>query len=229
MIKYLHNHNLNHLYKLSQVLNQDLTFIDLETTGMVHESNFALIEIGLINISHDRHEEKNSLINPKMKIPKYISEITNIYDHMVQDKPEFSHFAKYIYDISQKNILCGFNSKTFDSKGLEKMLILHNFSAKFSNQLDFRHVFLRSRKFFDNISGQHGSLTQACNHHNINLPKGIAHRAGYDIAITALLAEELLRKHGFGIINKEIEKFANKESKERYYKHIVQEKIYPIF
>lgn len=216
--------SLPNLQRLSSLLEQPLTFIDLETTGMVHEKHFAIIEIGLIHIQPNLIVEKSSLIDPKMKIPPYISEITHIYDHMVAGKPDFAHFAQYVGKIARNNILCGYNSKTFDSKGLQKMLSKHAIYDEFDNQLDFRHIFLRCRKVFDGIPGQSGSLTQACGHHGIFI-KGDAHRAGYDIAITALLAEKLLEKYGLGIIHKDVEKFKSSQLKQKYYKHIVEHKI----
>ncbi len=216
--------SLDKLQQLSFLLGKTLTFIDLETTGMIHESNFAIIEIGLVHISPDKIIEKSSFINPQIKIPQYISELTHIYDYMVNDKKTFSHFASYIGNIAQKNILCGYNSKTFDSKGMEKMLQKNFIYNKFNNQLDFRHIFLRCRKNFDGIGGQSGSLVQACQYHNIYLP-GNAHRADYDIAITTLLAEKLLEKYGFGIIHKDIEKFLDSNLKRQYYHYIVSEKI----
>lgn len=223
MEKFL-NQDLPHLRKLSLLLGKPLTFIDLETTGMVHEHHFAIIELGLVHIHPEMVVEKSSLINPRMKIPAHISEITHIYDHMVQDKKEFSHFSNYVGKVAKEHILCGYNSKTFDSKGMEKMLKKHNIHDTFANQLDFRHIFLRCRKIFDEIPGQSGSLVQACAHHGIHVD-GNAHRAGYDIAITALLAEKLLEKYGFGILHKDIEKFQDSHIKNTYYKHIVQNKI----
>ncbi len=216
---FLKNQTLTKLQELSSILEKPLTFIDLETTGMVHERHFALIEIGLINITSTKIEEKSSLIDPKMKIPNYISEITHIYDHMVIGKPTFNHFAKYIGNIAQNNILCGYNSKTFDSKGLEKLLHNNNIFMKFNNQLDFRHIFLRARKTYDNIPGQHGSLTQACAHHKIFVD-GQAHRAGYDISITAILANTLLHKYNYGILYKDVQKFSCNETKQKYLNYI---------
>lgn len=223
MNKYLPD-SLPYLQELSKILSMPITFIDLETTGMVHEKHFAIIELGLVVITPELVVEKNSLVNPRMKIPAYISEITHIYDHMVKDKKEFSHFASYLGKVAREHIFCGYNSKTFDSKGLEKMLGKNSIYETFSNQLDFRHIFLRCRKNFDGIPGQSGNLTQACAHHDIYIP-GDAHRAAYDIAITAMLAEKLLEKYGFGIVHKDIEKFSNSAVKKAYYKYIVENKI----
>jgi DNA polymerase-3 subunit epsilon len=222
-MKFLPN-SLPNLQILSSILNRPITFIDLETTGMVHEHHFAIIEIGLVHINSKTVIEKSSLINPKMRIPKHISDITHIYDNMVVGKPEFSHFSSYVGKIAKDHILCGYNSKTFDSKGMEKMLKKHSINESFTNQLDFRHIFLRCRKNFDGIPGQSGSLTQACSHYGIVIP-GDAHRASYDIAITAMLAEKLLEKYGFGIIHKDISKCLDPILKKSYYKYIVDNKI----
>lgn len=219
--------NLSKLQQLSKILNKPITFIDLETTGMVHENHFAIIEIGIVHIYPTSIEEKNSLVDPQMKIPSHISEITNIYDYMVKGKPTFQHFSKYIAKIAQEHIFCGYNSKTFDSKGLEKMLRQHNLNYTFGNQIDFRHVFLRGRRAFDGIPGQSGSLVQACTHHDIFVD-GSAHRAGYDIAITAMLGEKLLEKYGFGLIHKEVEKFSDANTKKLFYEHMIKNKIAPI-
>lgn len=216
--------SLPNLQRLSQIMSSPITFIDLETTGMVYENHFAIIEIGLVHITENLVIEKSSLVNPRMKIPPQISEITHIYDNMVADKKDFSYFAPYIQNIAKKHILCGYNSKTFDSKGLEKMLRKNLINDTFGNQLDLMHIFLRCRKYFDGISSRSGNLTQACAYHNIFV-NGQAHRAAYDIAITTLLAEKLLEKYGFGVIHKDIEKFSDTNIKKNYYKYIIDNKI----
>lgn len=216
--------SLPNLQKLSNILNKPITFIDLETTGMPFERHFAIIELGLVEITKDKLSEKGSFVNPRMKIPPHISEITHIYDHMVEGKKEFSHYASYLGKIADNHILCGYNSKTFDSKGLEKMLSKNRINSKFNNQLDFFHIFLRCRKYFDDIPGRSGNLTEACAYHDIHIP-GQAHRASYDIAITALLAEKLLEKYGFGILHKDIEKFLDSDTKKLYYKYIVENRV----
>lgn len=219
---------LPNLQLLSGILDTPITFVDLETTGMVHERNFAIIEIGLVHITQGKIEEKSSLVFPGCKIPPHISEITHIYDDMVKDKPSFDYFAKYMATVADSHVFCGFNSKTFDSKALEKMLSKYKFYQKFQNQIDFRHVFLRCRKNFQGIHSQAGSLVQACAYHNIFVD-GQAHRASYDIAITAMLAEKLLEKYGFGILHKEVEKFQDQNIKKQYYQHIVINRVSPIF
>lgn len=218
------NHSLDNLKELSKILGKPLSFIDLETTGMVHQRHFSIIEIGIVLIDENNIIEKSSLIDPKMKIPPYITEITGIDDSMVRGKKTFSHFAPYINKLAKNSILCGYNSKSFDSKGMEKMLTQHNMYNKFENQIDFRYVYLKSKKIQTGIYSQSGDLTSASKEYNIKLP-GNAHRAAYDIALTAVLAEKILEKYNFGILKSDIDKFSCKEMKSKFYSHVVREKI----
>lgn len=225
-MKYIQT-ELPYLMQLSDILNMPLTFVDLETTGRPHERFFEIIEIGVIQITKNSVQENGSLIDPRMKIPEHIIEITGINDSMVRGKPLFDLFIKYFYKVAQEHVLIGYNSKSFDSKGLEKMFLKKGSLQKFNDQLDIFHLFQRCKKEFLGINNRGGSLTEACSTYGIKVP-GNAHRASYDIAITALLAEELLKRYGFGIIHKDISKLNSLDAKKRYYNYLVQNKIYPI-
>ncbi len=217
-------YEFHHLKKLSSILNIPLTFVDLETTGMVHDYHFAIIEIGLIHIAPTQVLFKDSLINPQVRIPQSITDITGINNHMVSDKPTFSHFAKYVEKIAQGHLLMGFNSKIFDARGLEKMLKKSKINQSFDKQLDVRYVYLKAKKAINGYYDASGSLTTACQEFNVLIP-GHAHRAAYDILLTALLMEKLLEQFGFGIIHKEIDKIKDKTIKNNYYSFIMREKI----
>lgn len=196
MNSFLKPGDLPYLQKLSGILGRKLTFVDLETTGLVHQYDFAIIEIGLISIFPDRFEEKSALINPGMKIPPHITGITGITDDMVRGKKSFKEFTSFFKKVAYQDVLMGFNSRSFDSKGLERMGKFHGNPYVFSNQIDVRHWFLKQRNNLLGQNSQKGSLIEACQFFQINLG-GNAHRAAYDIAITALLAEKLLQKHNF--------------------------------
>ncbi len=66
--QFLENVDLVYLKTLSKILNRPLTFVDLEATGLVHEPNFAIIEIGLVSITPTHVIERSSLVDPEMKI-----------------------------------------------------------------------------------------------------------------------------------------------------------------
>lgn len=222
-MKYI-NQELPNLMLLSSILDMPLTFVDLETTGRPHETFFSIIEIGVVQITSNSIGENGTLIDPKMRIPPHITDITGIDDSMVKGKPVFQKYLTYFLKVASSHTFLGYNSKSFDSKGLEKMFLKNGMFNKFENQIDIFHVFQRCKKAFLGIDKRGGSLVEACALYGIHVP-GHAHRASYDIAITALLAEEMLKRHGLGIMHKDITKLASEEAKKRYYNYIVKNKI----
>ena len=109
MDKYLVGENLHNLQKLSDILDMPLTFVDLEATGLVHEKMFAIIEIGAIKITRNSVVESSSLVDPEMKIPPLITDITGINDNMVKGFPKFPYFNKFFTTTSNEDVLCGYN------------------------------------------------------------------------------------------------------------------------
>lgn len=221
MQKYLQTSNLPLLKNLSKILKRKLTFIDLETTSLVHESSFAIIEIGVVTITPDSIIEQSSLVDPKIYIPPYITDITNITNDMVKGKPTFSHFNQYFKKVAQEDILMGFNSRPFDSKGMEKMAKQHGEYYSFNNQIDIRQVFLRERNSRLNIQSQKGKLQEAGDFYNVSI-KGEAHRAAYDIALTTLLAENILKDSPLSCLSKDIERFECQATQKLFFKYISQ-------
>lgn len=215
MEKYLNNYSLTNLKKLSQAIKRPLTFVDLETTGLIHERHFAIIEIGLIHITPNNIIEESSLIDPQMKIPEYITGITGITNDMVRGKKTFQHFIPYFEKIAKQNVLCGFNSRPFDSKGIERVSKKFGREFTFKNQIDVRQVFIKARNNMLGIKSQAGKLTEAGEFHNVSL-KGTAHRAAYDIALTALLAEQIIKENKFDCLSHEFMKFDCERSKKLY-------------
>lgn len=215
MEKYLNNYSLTHLKKLSEVIKRPLTFVDLETTGLIHERNFAIIEVGLIHITPNEIIEESALINPQMIIPEHITVITGITNDMVIGKKTFQDFVPYFKKIAEKNVLCGFNSRPFDSKGIERVSKKFGSEFSFKNQIDIRQVFIKSRNSMLGTKSQAGKLIEAGEFHNIFL-KGTAHRAAYDIALTVLLAEEIIKDNKFGCLSNEFMKFDCERSKKLY-------------
>lgn len=216
--------DLPNLRLLSTILNKPLTFIDLETTGRPHERQFAIIELGVLFVTPTTVEERGTLIYPEMKIPAYITDITGITNDMVHGKDVFKKYAAYCAKVAREHIFIGYNSKSFDSKGLEKMIAKNGYPDTYDNQLDIFHLYLRCKKVFDGDPSRSGSLVEACKKHKIQV-SGQAHRASYDIAITGLLAEKLLSLYGFGILHKDIMKLKDAEAKKRYYEYLIQNKI----
>ena len=216
---YLNNKSLDQLQKLSQILDKELIFVDLETTGLVSDPNFSIIEIGLVSITEKRIKEHSSLINPKVKIPYHITNLTGISNEMVKNSPVFDKYTSYFHKKINDIILLGFNNKAFDSKGIEKMCQKQNRYIKFNNQIDIRYLFLKHRNEMFNIKSMKGSLTDAAKLYKIYLD-GNAHRAGYDIALTCLVCEKIIQLKGLEYLKDDIKKLSCNIIKDNYFKNI---------
>ena len=223
MEKYLTEHDLSGLKALSKILGKNLVFVDLETTGLIHDYQFAIIEVGLIAISPDSVKEACSLIDPRVRIPPNITELTGITNEMVRGQHTFDKYVKYFQKVAQNSILMGFNSKSFDSKGLEKMGRKFGEDYKFLNQIDVRYLFLRHRNEQRGFKSQSGSLTESSVYHNVKL-NGTAHRAGYDIALTALVAEQIIKKAGIHYLHEDVKKIHCLETKSRFVNFLKENK-----
>lgn len=220
MSKFLENQSLPYLQTLSHILGRPLTFVDLEATGLVHERHFSIIEIGLVSISPNNIIEKSSLVDPLIPIPDYITEITGITNQMVKGQKTFKEFNTFFQKLSVNHIFCGFNSKSYDSTGIEKMSKKYNTFYTFEDQIDIRYLFLRNRNALLGTKSQKGSLTEASDFYKVKVHGGTAHRAAYDIALTALLAEKMLATHGLSTLLPDIEKFKCSTTKQKFRNYI---------
>lgn len=94
----------------------DYVIFDLETTG-VSVTNDEVIEISAVKVANGIIvDEFTSLVNPRMPIPFYASEVNGITDDMVKDYPSFDVVLKYFLDFIGDNILVGHNIHRFDMK-----------------------------------------------------------------------------------------------------------------
>lgn len=83
--------------------------VDIETTGGNHNTG-QITEIAIIK--HDGNkviDEFNSLINPGIPIPPFISNLTGITDGMVANAPKFHEVAKRIVEITKDCIFIAHN------------------------------------------------------------------------------------------------------------------------
>lgn len=85
-------------------------FLDLETTG-TKASIDRITEIGFIEVLDgeviDRFE---SLINPEMSIPPFISQLTGISNEMVNAAPTFSDMAETLLEQLSNKVLVAHNA-----------------------------------------------------------------------------------------------------------------------
>jgi DNA polymerase-3 subunit epsilon len=95
-------------------LEKPIIYFDIESTGIEVETA-RIIELACIKFNIDgTKNEKTILINPEIPIPKESSDVHNITDDMVKDKPTFRHYANSIKDFFVGCDLAGFNSDNYD-------------------------------------------------------------------------------------------------------------------
>lgn len=81
-------------------MNNKFVVIDLETTGNSPKKGDKIIQFAAVVIENGKIVDRfSSLINPKMKIPIFIEELTGINDEMVINAPYFEELAGKIQNL----------------------------------------------------------------------------------------------------------------------------------
>ena len=177
-----------------QSIHDDFVVFDIETTGL-SPKNDMITEIGAVKISKgvivDRYSQ---LINPGVKIPKKIIELTGITDDMVKNKPSIEEVLPKFIEFFGDSILVAHNA-SFDMG-----FIIEKFSKvgiEINNTvLDTLEL---SRELFPNLKSHR--LNKVAKHLNVKLENH--HRAVDDSEATAnilLKCIPLLKDKGVKLI-----------------------------
>lgn len=160
--------------------------LDFETTGLSPTEN-KILEIGAIKVLNNTISEKfETLINPTVPIPPFISSKINITDSMVCDKPKIEEIFNKFIDFLEDYPLVIHNAK-FDMGFL--ISNANKFNIKINNPaLD---TVATTRKLFPELKKY--NLSFLCNHFNITNIN--AHRAMSDAMATHFLYEILYKKN----------------------------------
>ena len=160
--------------------------LDFETTGLSCDKD-KIIEIGAIKVKNNIIVDKfETLINPNISISPYISNIVNITNDMVCDKPHIEDiFKDFVYFLEDFN------------------LVIHNakFDMSFLIANGNRLGFNIKNKAFDTIRAtkelypdfKKYNLASLCKHFNIKNEN--AHRAMSDVLATYELYKILYDKY----------------------------------
>lgn len=106
--------------ELSQMMelikgNSNFVIIDIETTGFTPLKGGRIIEIGAVklkdNVLVDRFDE---FVNPDMKIPKKIIELTGITNEDVAEADTINKVLNRLYNFIDKESVLVFHNKRFD-------------------------------------------------------------------------------------------------------------------
>ncbi len=155
------------------------TVIDIETTGL-NRNQDKITEIGALKIRDNRIVDKfEMLINPQIKIPAEITQITGITDKLVRDKPTISEVLPKFLDFVEDDILIAHNA-IFD------MGFLNANSFKYFNKsLENKNLCTLNlaKKIVPTIPSYR--LSSLCNYFDIK--NECAHRAMGDVYATTKL------------------------------------------
>jgi len=103
-------------------LTRPLVVLDLETTGTWTDKD-KIIEVALIRCEPSGEQKSfTSKVNPGMRIPAVVSELTGIKEEDVKEAPRFSKIAVEVLKILEGADLGGFNLERFDLPLLEREL-----------------------------------------------------------------------------------------------------------
>lgn len=168
----------------------DLEYLvfDLETTGLsinYHE----IIEFGYVVIKNGIIVEQNTiLIKPETPVTSHITELTNITNEMLVDKPSLKEVINTIKNIVSNRVLVAHNA-SFDMgflKAAFKKFDLTNLDNPVIDTLQLARVLKPELKYY--------RLGTVCRAFSIKYDSETAHRADYDANVLAQVFLKMLDK-----------------------------------
>lgn len=165
--------------------------VDIETTGGSTKSS-KITEIAIFK--HDGKQiidSFQSLVNPEMEIPEFITRLTGIKNSMVADAPKFFEIAKKIIEFTEDCVFVAHNV------GFDYGIIRHEFKLL---GYDYRKPHLCTVRASRYVIPGHdsyslGKLTRA-----LGIELNGRHRAGGDAEATAHLFTLLQQKDAKGLL-----------------------------
>lgn len=151
--------------------------LDLETTGLSCRYN-RMMEFGAVKVEKGIVTQRlDLLINPGVEIPKKISEITNITNEMLKDKPLAKDALKQILNFIGDSIIVTHNA-SFDYNFLNEELKRNGMEVIKNPVIDTlslsRYLFPENRRH---------SLGNLCRTMEVSYDEESAHRADYDAEV----------------------------------------------
>ncbi|HYK73447.1 MAG TPA: exonuclease domain-containing protein, partial [Pseudoneobacillus sp.] len=117
-------------------MNNKFVVIDLETTGNSAKKGDRIIQFAAVVIENGKVVETfSSFVNPKIKIPIFIEELTGINDAMVNEAPFFEDLAPKVQSLLEDAYFVAHNV-LFDLSFLQEELIMANEEGFFGPVID---------------------------------------------------------------------------------------------
>ena len=172
-----------------ELLKSTYVVFDTETTGFNAGGIDQMIEIGAVKLSDGEIVERfDELINPGRHIPDNITELTNISDDMVKDKPNEEEVTKKFLEWIGDLPLVAHNAK-FDISFLEMAMKKYNLGTLNNTVIDT----LELSRTLDQGFARH-SLSALVARYNVDFDEEGHHRADYDAEGTAKVYQKMMQK-----------------------------------
>lgn len=174
----------------------EYTVLDLETTGL---SKFyhRITEIGAVRVQNGEIvDEYQTLVNPGVHIPSFITRLTGISDDMVKDKDPIDKTLPNLTRFLKADVVVAHNA-SFDRGFLE-------FNYEKHLRQDFRNEFLCTKKLATRLLPELTSRKLSAITEHLSIKNDSAHRALSDVIATKHVFEKFnYMLHERGIRTKE--------------------------
>ncbi|MFK7733746.1 MAG: exonuclease domain-containing protein [Pseudomonadales bacterium] len=174
------------------LLDRVCAVVDLETTG-TNAGRDGITEVGALLLDTDGAEhEFQTLLNPYISIPPYISSLTGITNAMVSDSPGFEDIAPQLWSLINDTVFIAHNAR-FDYAFLK-----HNFAhCGYRFRPNIVCTVKLARRLFPEWSGYSlGKIITRINYHADD-----RHRAMADVQATRAFLQYAIDKHGLDAVN----------------------------
>ena len=160
------------------------TIIDIETTGLSKHYH-KITEIAAAKFQNSRIVESyQTLINPQVRIPSFITRLTGIDNELVKDAPKIKQVLPSFVEFLSDDIFVAHNA-TFDFGFLEHNLNRHFRYRLLNNRLCTRKL---ANRLYPELPRKR--LADLCKFMNVNNLQ--AHRALGDVQATAKIFTNML-------------------------------------
>jgi DNA polymerase III epsilon subunit family exonuclease len=162
----------------------DFTIVDIETTGLSAYYH-KITEIAALRYDNGKiTEEFSTLVNPKTRIPRFITKLTGIDNEMVKDSPTISQVLPKFHSFIADSVFVAHNA-TFDYNFIDFALHKHKKKRLDNPKLCTCKL---ARRLLPELPSK--KLASLCEHFNIK--NNNAHRAKSDVLATSQIFNNFL-------------------------------------
>ena len=162
----------------------NFTIVDIETTGL-SKYEHKITEIAAAKVRDGKIVDTfQTLVNPQVKIPRFITKLTGIDNEMVKDAPTIEAVLLEFVNFIDQDIFVAHNA-TFDFGFLEHNHLLHHKSSLINERLCTKKL---ANRLFQDLPRKR--LCDLCEH--LEISNSQAHRAMSDVHATVEVFTNML-------------------------------------